>query len=452
MKDKLTERKEQKELEKTLSESSFSGSSESYDMNKESKRAEREQEKAQRDAVKIAERDNRKQAQNSTLHEQRSLSEVVAETPLLSNPTFKSGCTDVLVVQHPDGHMTSTAFNVMFGKYRPARGLGRVVYLTVNKVNVAVKMYMETDGCGYFKGGSAEGRRRICPTPEELRAMNIRPGENELKYTLQLEDGKKELEATIYCVDWESKLVVSDIDGTITRSDMRGHIFSALGRDWSQVGVAKLYGELYSLGYHFVYLTSRSIEAAQGTRRYIKDLTQTVDGVEYKLPPGPVFTSAYRFFKAVNNELIRKVPYEFKIACLEEVASLFPGTNPLYSGFGNRDTDVIAYSKVGICSVRIFIVDKSGNLTCENGISGEKTVVSYSDIAESKLFPDLTKLKPQPQLQQPQQRLYVGASLAPSMAVSAQPGYSVATSPGPVMNSQITSSSECLSSSSPGYI
>lgn len=37
-------------------------------------------------------------------------------------------------------------------------------------------------------------------------------------------------------------------------------------------------------------------------------------------------------------------PHEFKIACLQDIRALFPADwNPFYAGFGNRDTDEVAY-------------------------------------------------------------------------------------------------------------
>lgn len=339
--------------------------------------------------------------------ESRSFSEVVADQPILTNPTFKSGCTDVLVVRHPNGHYMSTAFNVMYGKYKPSKILQDVgnVYLRVNKLNIKAKMKMETDGCAHFIHYGSTGSTLIrdsksdfIPTNEEFESMKLFPGKNELEYILMKENAEQKImSATIYFINNTDKIIVSDIDGTITRSDMRGHVFNAIGRDWSQTGVAKIYTELYKRGYHFVYLTSRSIEASQGTKEYINTLKQTEklpDGriITHTLPPGAIFTSTFRFFKAVNNELIKKVPQEFKIACLSEIVSLFPGTNPLYAGFGNKPTDFEAYSKVGICSNRIFIINKSSMMISYEGIDLKEKVVSYADIAESKLFPNLVGL------------------------------------------------------------
>ena len=60
---------------------------------------------------------------------------------------------------------------------------------------------------------------------------------------------------------WKStdQLVISDIDGTITKSDVFGHLFTMVGKDWTQLGVAKLFTKIKENGYKLIYLTSRAI-------------------------------------------------------------------------------------------------------------------------------------------------------------------------------------------------
>ena len=42
---------------------------------------------------------------------------------------------------------------------------------------------------------------------------------------------------TIYLWDYHDKVVISDIDGTITRSDVAGQVLPLVGMDWIQNGV-----------------------------------------------------------------------------------------------------------------------------------------------------------------------------------------------------------------------
>ena len=66
-------------------------------------------------------------------------------------------------------------------------------------------------------------------------------------------------EARIFLWDSCDKLVISDIDGTITKSDVLGHVLPAIGRDWSQQGVTGLFNKIRRNGYRFVYLSARAI-------------------------------------------------------------------------------------------------------------------------------------------------------------------------------------------------
>lgn len=114
---------------------------------------------------------------------------------------------------------------------------------------------------------------------------------------------------------WESsdKVVVSDIDGTITkyvqsenipmsccltyrRSDALGHVFTMIGRDWTHIGVAKLYTDIVRNGYRIMYLTSRAIGQADSTRDYLKGINQN----NYQLPEGPVIMSPDRLMASLH--------------------------------------------------------------------------------------------------------------------------------------------------------
>jgi len=206
-------------------------------------------------------------------------------------------------------------------------------------------------------------RRSLRPTMEQIKQMKLNPGANSITFSVNTElRGTQTLVATVYLWEHDSKLIVSDIDGTITRSDVFGHVLPMVGKDWSHFGVAKLFSSIRENGYHIVYLTSRAIGQAQTTRNFINNLKQ--DGDTF-LPKGPVFMSPDRLFWAFNREIIRRKPEEFKIACLQDIARLFP-KNPFYAGFGNRPTDMVAYEAAGVPPGRVFIINPSGKITTTN--------------------------------------------------------------------------------------
>ena len=51
--------------------------------------------------------------------------------------------------------------------------------------------------------------------------------------------------------------LISDIDGTITESDVKGHVAAAFGYTAVQKNVVELYEKIYNNGYKVLYLTAR---------------------------------------------------------------------------------------------------------------------------------------------------------------------------------------------------
>ena len=51
----------------------------------------------------------------------------------------------------------------------------------------------------------------------------------------------------------------TDIDGSITESDVMGHAAALVWRDWTHVGVTNLFTRVDRNGYKILYLSSRSI-------------------------------------------------------------------------------------------------------------------------------------------------------------------------------------------------
>ena len=233
-------------------------------------------------------------------------------------------------------------------------------------------------------------RKSLRPTSKQIELMGLQHGANSITFSVNTEfRGKQTLNATVYLWDWDSKLVISDIDGTITRSDIFGHVLPMLGKDWSHSGVAKLMSSIRENGYHIVYLTSRAIGQAQTTRNFINNLKQ--DGNTY-LPKGPVFMSPDRLFCAFNREVILRKPEEFKIACLNDIKQLYPDrVNPFYAGYGNRKTDAMAYKAVGVPDGKVFIINPKGDITTINK-TYKKTYHNLHDLVH-EMFPHTVEYK-----------------------------------------------------------
>lgn len=83
------------------------------------------------------------------------------------------------------------------------------------------------------------------PTSEQLNSMGLRLGSNTIQFDVYSGSGRSQKRSTvtskIFVWTPRSRVVISDIDGTITKSDILGHIYYYIGRDWTHNGVAKLF-------------------------------------------------------------------------------------------------------------------------------------------------------------------------------------------------------------------
>ncbi|CAD5229175.1 unnamed protein product [Bursaphelenchus okinawaensis] len=192
---------------------------------------------------------------------------------------------------------------------------------------------------------------------DKLRQLGLKYGQNDAKFSITTRlQGTTASNCHIYLYKWTDKIVISDIDGTITRSDVLGHIIPAIGGQWAHTGVTELYSAIRDNGYKIIYLSSRAIGQSSQTKAYLQSVIQG----SKTLPAGPVLISCTSLFMAFKKEVIERNPQEFKIACLTDVKSLFPVEDPFFAGFGNRDTDIQSYRAVDIPKHRIIIINPTG--------------------------------------------------------------------------------------------
>ncbi|KAI0507576.1 hypothetical protein KFK09_013702 [Dendrobium nobile] len=179
--------------------------------------------------------------------------------------------------------------------------------------------------------------RWLTPSSEELTSLNLKEGPNVVTFSFSTAMlGQQQVDARIYLWKWNTQIVISDVDGTITRSDVLGQFMPLVGINWLQTGVAHLFSAIKGNGYQLLFLSARAISQAYLTRQFLLNLKQ--DGIE--LPLGPVVISPDGLFPSLYRE----------------------DCNPFYAGFGNRDTDEVSYLKVGIPRGKIFIINPKGEV------------------------------------------------------------------------------------------
>ncbi|KAH7197194.1 Lipin/Ned1/Smp2-domain-containing protein [Fusarium flagelliforme] len=223
-------------------------------------------------------------------------------------------------------------------------------------------------------------------TSQQLKDLKLKPGANSMAFTVN----RATCKANMYLWRHETPVVISDIDGTITKSDALGHVLNMIGRDWTHSGVAKLYSDISANGYNIMYLTSRSVGQSDTTRAYLAGIVQ--DG--YKMPPGPTILSPDRTMAALRREVYLRKPHIFKMATLRDIRNLYgPDRTPFYAGYGNRLTDQISYRTVDVPRNRIFTINSNSEVSLDL-LTLNKLKMSYVNINEvvDHYFPPVSTL------------------------------------------------------------
>ncbi|XP_026842791.1 phosphatidate phosphatase LPIN3 isoform X5 [Drosophila persimilis] len=216
-----------------------------------------------------------------------------------------------------------------------------------------------------------------------IKKLNLKEGTNEIEFSVTTAyQGTSRCKCYLYRWKHNDKVVISDIDGTITRSDVLGHILPMVGKDWAQLGVAQLFSKIEQNGYKLLYLSARAIGQSRLTREYLRSIRQG----NVKLPDGPLLLNPTSLISAFHREVIEKKPEQFKIACLSDIRDLFPEKEPFYAGYGNRINDVWAYRAVGIPIMRIFTINTKGELKHELTQTFQSSYCSMTYIVD-QLFP-----------------------------------------------------------------
>uniref|UniRef100_A0AAY4ES76 phosphatidate phosphatase n=1 Tax=Denticeps clupeoides TaxID=299321 RepID=A0AAY4ES76_9TELE len=231
-------------------------------------------------------------------------------------------------------------------------------------------------------------RKSLRLTSEQIESLNLREGANKVVFSVTTQyQGTCRCEAAIYLWNWDDKIIISDIDGTITKSDALGHILPQLGKDWTHHGIAKLYHKIHQNGYKFLYCSARAIGMADITKGYL----QWVNDKGTVLPKGPVLLAPSSLFSALHREVIEKKPEVFKITCLTDIKDLFyPDRQPFYAAFGNRTNDAYAYREVGVPETHIFTVNPKGELIQEKTKANKSSYAHLSELVDH-VFPLITK-------------------------------------------------------------
>lgn len=100
--------------------------------------------------------------------------------------------------------------------------------------------------------GKQEGEEFILkysktPSSQQIEQLGLNKGSNTVKFTLD-ETGET-VECHIFLWDYKTKIVVSDIDGTITKTDVFGQLMPVFNHSWIHDSVVKMFNKIERNGY-----------------------------------------------------------------------------------------------------------------------------------------------------------------------------------------------------------
>ncbi|XP_033822825.1 phosphatidate phosphatase LPIN3-like [Periophthalmus magnuspinnatus] len=258
-----------------------------------------------------------------------------------------------------------------------AAGLGRFASLPST---------LSSDGLSTTQSFSHMYRKSLRLTSKQIEQLNLCEGENSAVFSVTTQyQGTCRCEASIFLWSWDDRVIISDIDGTITKSDALGHLLTTIGADWTHFGIAKLYHRIHQNGYRLLYCSARAIGMSAWTKEYLSRVNDRGNA----LPKGPVLLAPSSLVSALHREVIEKKPEVFKVACLSDIRDLFnPHREPFYAAFGNRTNDAFAYKAVGVPETRIFTVNPRGELIQEKSRSNKSSYPHLCELVEH-FFPPL---------------------------------------------------------------
>jgi len=298
-----------------------------------------------------------------------------------------NGASDVLVVRKSTGELVSSGWYGQIGKLNSVfqSRAGKNVVIFVNSVPARPNMVVCDSGTLQFRSGKSG----YTMSSEDLEELNLKPGINEARYVCQ--ELEEIIHFSVFLFDESDKFVLSDIDGTITESDIRGHISTFLGITSVHKNVVQLFDQIGQNGYKIIYLTARSMAQEEDTKHYLFKMLANQNG--FSLPAGPVLFSPISFISGVIAEVVTKSPNIQKSKVIQEVWSLFESRNltdinqTIVGCYGDKETDTKAYLDSGLSPSSVYIVNAAGEL--RNVGSGE--VTNYGEQFENvnEMYPVL---------------------------------------------------------------
>lgn len=230
------------------------------------------------------------------------------------------GATDVVVVRHASGELACSSFHAQLPKLTKQDFMGTRVQIFVNNLPTPLSMVLDRDLICCFDDGSYRA------SSEELEMLNLKPGRNSIRYEMIHacnNDRRYTVKADIHLWNISDKVVVVDIDGTVTKTDVAGFGAEKLGYEYIHAGVCEAVSVIARNGYRILFLTSRAITLAHSTRAFLRSIGLSNGGVG--MPEFCLITTTERFLDSLVVGV--RSADKFKTVALSEIlAVMAPGS------------------------------------------------------------------------------------------------------------------------------
>ncbi|KAI9921191.1 hypothetical protein PsorP6_001108 [Peronosclerospora sorghi] len=232
--------------------------------------------------------------------------------------------------------------------------------------------------------------KRLKPNHEELVAMDLHSGMNELVFVLQSQNPVEEVArvtATLYVCPVHAKVVIAHMDGAIISCATTGWMFKRRGPDAIHSGAVDFYAKLAQNGYHVVYVTCHGLAQANVLRTRFRSNVR--DKGEASPPMGPVLHFPERLLSTASLDYAQDV----NMAARDAFRSLFSRcVNPFYASFSTTQADSLVFTKMGVFSGKVFMVDPNDGSLRRQSIGGFRE--SYTSLLDrmDRMFPPIYSL------------------------------------------------------------
>lgn len=232
-------------------------------------------------------------------------------------------------------------------------------------------------------------RKSLVPSQGQLKAMNLVNGQNEITFIVEGEDP---VQAHVYVWPPDAKIIVADIEGAVfvtSGGKSLGKLAMSLWGGSSSAqkdtheGLAQLFNNIASNGYHFLYIATTPNASSKD------DLlkSQHTDGPS--LPLGPVFLPPDALIQTFGRERTDL----YKAAALRGVRTLFSKGhhNPYHAAFGAHEKDVRAFDRCGLPLGRTFLVNEKGEITTVTSAAVKRSFAHMNAMLH-EVFPTINDL------------------------------------------------------------